>query len=61
MFERTGQGLRDLIGQTGRCIVGQAVVLAPLVSEFRLQKRSARVTEPSRYAAAKPSPTPASK
>src|SRR5258708_32251232 len=39
MFERTGHRLSNLIGQTGRGIVRQPVVLTALMSEFRLQKK----------------------
>src|SRR5258708_6611430 len=38
MLERAGHRLRDLGREIGRGIVGQPVVLAPLVCELRLQK-----------------------
>lgn len=38
MLERTGHRLSNLIGKAGGGIVGQTMILAGLVGEFRLEK-----------------------
>jgi hypothetical protein len=39
MLERTGQGLRDLSGDTSGWMIRQAMILPELAGELRLQKK----------------------
>jgi len=60
MLQRTCHRLRDLNRQTCCMIIGKAMILSLLVN-FVCRNSSARCTTSARYAAPKPSPTPASK